>query len=163
MFIKNNCYNQQYYDLLNKKRLTHNQFDFLVENYYNQYYATEALTQKRRQMRNLMNNNQSIQKANKDYLIEFSKKTNTQTFFFYMNTYNYKYIVYLPELDGRRKVQSFVYQNTQNVWCYMGDFYLNPGQTLAEYVQLCYQETAYPKNSFGYFNKVVSAIPPNRN
>ncbi len=157
-----NCYYQNY-RYLNKKRLTQGEFNFLVDNYYNQYYATEALTQRRRQIRNLINNNRSIQQANKNPFIKFDKKTHTQTFFFYMNTYNYKYIVYKPELDGRRRVQSFVYINTQNVWCYKGEFYLNPGQNLAEYVQLCYQETAYPKNSFGYFNKVVSAIPPNRN
>lgn len=138
MNFVNTQYNQKYNALLNKKKLTQNQFNFLVNNYYNQYYATEALTQRRRQMRNLMNNNKSIQTSNRDGLIEFSKKTNTQTFFYYMSTYNYKYIVYPEDIDGRRKVDSFVYQNTQNVWCYMGIFYLNPGQSLANYIKLCY-------------------------
>ncbi len=124
---------------LNKKNLTPNQFEYLVNNYYNEYYATEAETQRRRQERNLRNNNQSIFEANKNGLISFDKKMNAVTYFYYFNTYNYKYIVFKPNPDGSRKVLAFVLINSTGCWCNMGCFTLKPGQTLASYVQLCYQ------------------------
>ncbi len=120
---------------LNKKRLTKGEFEYLVNNYYNEYYATEAITQRRRQLRNLKNNNQSIRKANYN---PFVYEKNFQTYFYYMNTYTYKYLVYPLLPDGRRKVHSYVLINSAGNFCDMGCFYLNPGQNLADYVNLCY-------------------------
>ncbi len=114
------------------------QWNYLVNNYYNEYYATEADTQRRRQERNLRNNNRSIQLANKNPFIQNHQQSGTTTYFFYMNTYNYKYIVYQPDANGKRKVNAFVFINGTGVWCNMGFFELQAGQTLAEYVQLCY-------------------------
>ncbi len=128
------CWNQNI-KYLNKKRLTHQEFDYLVNNYYNQYYATEADTQRRRQLRNLNNNNKSIALNNKNPFIG----SKGQTFFFYMNTYTYKYIVYQPDSFGKRKVDSFVFINSTGCFCPMGCFELEPNQTLAQYVQLCYE------------------------
>lgn len=133
-----NCWNQKI-KYLNLQKLNPYQWDYLVNNYYNEYYATEAITQRRRQERNLRNNERSIQEANRNGLIAYSKKTNSQTFFFKMNTYNYKYIVFPPNASGKRPVQSFVFINGTGCWCNMGCFELEPNQTLAQYVQLCYE------------------------
>ncbi len=135
---RQNCWNQKI-KYLNQKTLTPHQWEYLVNNYYNEYYATEADTQRRRQERNLRNNNQSIREANKNGLLTYDKIHNTVTYFYYYNTYNYKYIVHQPDPLGFRKVLAFVYITGTNTWCYMGPFTLEPNQTLAQYVQLCYQ------------------------
>ncbi len=127
--------------LLKQNRLNPVHFNYLVDNYYNQYYATEAVTQRRRQMRNLINNNKTIQQANQNPFVKQYQKTGGITYFFYMNTYNYRYIVYPPNAQGIRKVDSSVLINSTGVWCPMGCFELQPGQTLAEYVQLCYESS----------------------
>ena len=135
--------------LLQKKTLTPQQFNYLVDNYYNQYYATEAITQRRRQMRNLMNNNQTISQANQNPFLAQNRLTNTTTFFYYFNTYTYKYMVNNNlNPNGTRKVHAFVLIASTGCWCDMGCFELQPGQTLAQYVQLCYQSTEGGKPFF---------------
>ena len=135
--------------LLQKKRLTPVEFNYLVDNYYNDYYATVADGQRRRQMRNLINNNKTIAQANMNPFIQQHKDTNTTTFFYYFNTYTYKYNVNnLLNPDGTRKVRSFVFITSTGCWCDMGCFELQPNQTLAQYVQLCYKSTEGGKPFF---------------
>jgi hypothetical protein len=135
--------------ILQKQRITPQEFNYLVDNYYSQYFATEAVTQRRRQMRNLMNNNQTIAQANRNPFLPQNRKTNTTTFFYYFSTYNYKYIVNNNlNPDGTRKVHAFVFISSTGCWCDMGCFELQPGQTLAQYVQLCYQSTEGGKPFF---------------
>lgn len=135
--------------LLKKNTLTPQQFNYLVDNYYNDYYATEADGQRRRQMRNLINNNKTIGQANQNPFLPQNRVTNTTTFFYYFSTYTYKYIVNNNlNPDGTRKVHSFVFITSTGCWCNMGCFELQPGQTLAQYVQLCYQSTEGGKPFF---------------
>ncbi len=122
---------------LNKKRLNKAEWNYLVNNYYNEYFATEAITQRRRQERNLRNNNLSIQQSNKNGLIKMHQKTGITTFFYYFNTYSYKYDVYLPKEDGSRKVEAYVLINSTGCWCFMGCFTLPKCQNLARYLQIC--------------------------
>ncbi len=135
--------------LLKKKSLTPAQFNYLVDNYYNDYFATEADNQRRRQMRNLINNNKTISQANSNPFIQQHQLTDTTTYFFYMNTYNYRYIVNNKlNPNGTRKVHASVFISGTGCWCDMGCFELQPGQTLAQYVQLCYQSTEGGKPYF---------------
>jgi hypothetical protein len=85
------------------------QFNYDVYSYYNQYYASEKVTQQRRIMRNYLNNQQSVKKFNQNpFLNNKNKKFN------FLYTYAQNYMIIENENNS---LDVFILIN--KCWCHM--------------------------------------------
>jgi hypothetical protein len=114
---------------------TYQQFNRRVYDYYNQYYATEALTLKRRQARNIINNDISIKQNNCNYFIKNS--INKKFYFYNPPDYQYAFIEYNPinKNSKMKKIQQFVLIN--GCWANQGCFFIGAKRNLQTYLLGC--------------------------
>ena len=93
-------------------------FEVDVNSYYNQYYSTEQLNQQRRLYRNLWNNQQSINKFNKNPFIN-----NNGIRYNFIYTYEQNYMV--VENSKKNTTTLYIYMKEKNGWCTLGCFQNN--------------------------------------
>lgn len=86
-------------------------FNYDVVSFYNQYYAPAHTTQRRRVLRNYINNNESIKKFNKNPFMNNNGKT-----FNFLYTYDQNYMI------EQTKETTKLYININKCWCKMGIF-----------------------------------------
>jgi hypothetical protein len=85
------------------------QFNYDVYSYYNQYCASEKVTQNRRIMRNYINNQQSVKKFNENPFINNKNKK-----FNFLYTYGQNYMIVENE---NKTIDIFISINKS--WCHM--------------------------------------------
>ena len=81
-------------------------FDIDVVIYYNQYYASEKTTQNRRIMRNFINNQESIKKANQNPFMNKQGKK-----FYFYNVNNQMFMI----IQEGCNIRTFI--NINKNWC----------------------------------------------
>jgi len=83
-------------------------FEYDIYAYYNQYYASAAVTQQRRVMRNYLSNEQFTKKSNRNPFINNKTKT-----FNFLYTYEQTYMI----VEDRLKKSIIMYILIKNNWC----------------------------------------------
>lgn len=113
---------------------TYQQFNRMVYDYYNQYYATERTTLMRRLRRNLINNNISIKQNNTNYFIK--NGAGKKYYFYNPPDYQYAFIEYQPNKNNKnKKIQQFIMINS--CWVSQGCFFIGAKENLSVYLLGC--------------------------
>jgi len=99
--IRNNFNRQNYIPVKN-----YADFEYNVLFYYNEYYASEKTTQNRRIMRNFINNQESIKKANQNPFMNKQGKK-----FYFYNVNNQMFMI----IQEGCNIRTFI--NINKNWC----------------------------------------------